>query len=97
MIMLYKFIHTSLFPQDMIQELFSLHCNTIYKSIGSSSPYKLIRLILSVRDSVFQTIISVPMSSMNAVVAVVVVYSSSRTDRWVHFQQNAGLRLFVHP
>ena len=22
--------------------------------------------------------------------------SSSRTDRWVHFQQNAGLRLFVH-
>ena len=23
--------------------------------------------------------------------------SSSRTDRWSHFQQNAGLRLFVHP
>ena len=23
--------------------------------------------------------------------------SSSRTDRWVHFQQNAGLRLFVRP
>ena len=22
--------------------------------------------------------------------------SSRRTDRWVHFQQNAGLRLFVH-
>ena len=22
--------------------------------------------------------------------------SSSRTDRWVHFQRNAGLRLFVH-
>ena len=22
--------------------------------------------------------------------------SSSRTDRWVHFQQNTGLRLFVH-
>ena len=22
--------------------------------------------------------------------------SSSRTDRWVYFQQNAGLRLFVH-
>ena len=22
--------------------------------------------------------------------------SSCRTDRWVHFQQNAGLRLFVH-
>ena len=23
--------------------------------------------------------------------------SSSRADLWVHFQQNAGLRLFVHP
>ena len=22
--------------------------------------------------------------------------SSSRTERWVHFQQNAGLRRFVH-
>ena len=22
--------------------------------------------------------------------------SSSRTDSWAHFQQNAGLRLFVH-
>ena len=22
--------------------------------------------------------------------------SNSRTDRWVHFQQNSGLRLFVH-
>ena len=35
------------------------------------------------------------------VVVVVVVYSSSssssRTDRRVHFNQNAGLRLFVHP
>ena len=33
-------------------------------------------------------------------VVVVVVYSSSssssRKDRWVHFQQNAGLRLFAH-
>ena len=27
---------------------------------------------------------------------LIMLCSSSRTDRWVHFQQNAGLRLFVH-
>ena len=44
------------------------------------------------------------MDGVKVVVVVVVVYSSSsrsssssrRTDRWVHSQQNAGLRLFVH-
>ena len=42
-----KLENTSLFPQDMIQELFSLHCNTIHKSTFVTwrvGPYKLIGL-----------------------------------------------------
>ena len=32
---------------------------------------------------------------ITVVVVVLVVSSNSRTDRWVHFQQKAGLRLYT--